>query len=348
VSDDADPNGTWFGYSINSLVNIGGTNYWADYPGFAVGQDAVYITNNVFKFDGDGAFGGSRLWVIPKTPFYSGGTPSNTIYDPSTLAGLGFQLGTLQPAHTFGTTPGNTGTFLVSTAVNTSVGGNDFVDVIRIDNPLGGPSFNYQAINVGDINTAFSLPGAPQSGTSTTVSTNDQRALNAVWRNNNLYLTNTVAPPSGPDAGQATAHWYQINTTNLNALTLADQGNIGGEDIAPNTSTFFPSIAVNSVGDVGIGFSASAATIFQGLTTQAEKPLIWQAQYSHRDYCELDRIAMSELLVARAIVGETIVVLLWIPVMILFGSSMNMLSPEAILLPPAMMVVGVRLLATLV
>jgi len=105
VSDDADPNGTWFGYSINSLVNIGGTNYWADYPGFAVGQDAVYITNNVFKFDGDGAFGGSRLWVIPKTPFYSGGTPSNTIYDPSTLAGLGFQLGTLQPAHTFGTTP---------------------------------------------------------------------------------------------------------------------------------------------------------------------------------------------------------------------------------------------------
>ncbi|MDY7047815.1 MAG: Calx-beta domain-containing protein, partial [Microcystis panniformis WG22] len=264
VSDDADPNGTWFGYSINSLVNIGGTNYWADYPGFAVGQDAVYITNNVFKFDGDGAFGGSRLWVIPKTPFYSGGTPSNTIYNPSTLAGLGFQLGTLQPAHTFGTTPGNTGTFLVSTNVNTSVGGNDFVDVIRIDNPLGGPSFNHQAINVGDINTAFSLPGAPQSGTSTTVSTNDQRALNAVWRNNNLYLTNTVAPPSGPDAGQATAHWYQINTTNLNALTLADQGNIGGEDIAPNTSTFFPSIAVNSVGDVGIGFSASAATIFPG------------------------------------------------------------------------------------
>jgi Ca2+-binding RTX toxin-like protein len=264
VSDDADPNGTWFGYSINSLVNIGGTNYWADYPGFAVGQDAVYITNNVFKFDGDGAFGGSRLWVIPKTPFYSGGTPNNTIYDPSTLAGLGFQLGTLQPAHTFGTTPGNTGTFLVSTNVNTSVGGNDFVDVIRIDNPLGSPSFNRQAINVGDINTAFSLPGAPQSGTSTTVSTNDQRALNAVWRNNNLYLTNTVAPPSGPDAGQATAHWYQINTTNLNALTLADQGNIGGEDIAPNTSTFFPSIAVNSVGDVGIGFSASAATIFPG------------------------------------------------------------------------------------
>ena len=264
VSDDADPNGTWFGYSINSLVNIGGTNYWADYPGFAVGQDAVYITNNVFKFDGDGAFGGSRLWVIPKTPFYSGGTPNNTIYDPSTLAGLGFQLGTLQPAHTFGTTPGNTGTFLVSTNVNTSVGGNDFVDVIRIDNPLGSPSFNHQAINVGDINTAFSLPGAPQSGTSTTVSTNDQRALNAVWRNNNLYLTNTVAPPSGPDAGQATAHWYQINTTNLNALTLADQGNIGGEDIAPNTSTFFPSIAVNSVGDVGIGFSASAATIFPG------------------------------------------------------------------------------------
>ncbi len=47
-------------------------------------------------------------------------------------------------------------------------------------------------------------------------------------------------------------------------MTLADHGNVGGEDIAQNTYTFFPSIAVNSAGDVGIGFSASAASIYAG------------------------------------------------------------------------------------
>ena len=47
-------------------------------------------------------------------------------------------------------------------------------------------------------------------------------------------------------------------------ITLADQGNIGGEDIAPDTTTFFPSVAVNRAGAVKFGFSASAETIFAG------------------------------------------------------------------------------------
>jgi hypothetical protein len=77
-------------------------------------------------------------------------------------------------------------------------------------------------------------------------------------------VTTTVVPPIGPDAGQATAHWIEVNTTNLSWLTLADHGNVGGEDIAQDTYTFFPSIAVNSSGSVGIGFSASASTIYAG------------------------------------------------------------------------------------
>ncbi len=72
---------------------------------------------------------------------------------------------------------------------------------------------------------------------------------------------NTVNPPAGPDAGQATAHWYEIDTSILSALALTQQGDVGGEDIAPGTHTFFPSISVDAGGNLsatGTGVAGSA------------------------------------------------------------------------------------------
>src|SRR5688572_12350940 len=40
VSDDSDPNGTWRFLAINSKINIGGIDTWADYPGIAVDEEA--------------------------------------------------------------------------------------------------------------------------------------------------------------------------------------------------------------------------------------------------------------------------------------------------------------------
>ena len=66
VSDDSDPNGTWSYFAINAKTTIGGIDRWADYPGFAVDEEAIYITNNMFRFGPTGTFGGVRLWIIPK------------------------------------------------------------------------------------------------------------------------------------------------------------------------------------------------------------------------------------------------------------------------------------------
>ena len=49
VSDDENPFGTWYYVAINSNVNIGGAA-WADYPGLAIDEEAVYITANMFRF----------------------------------------------------------------------------------------------------------------------------------------------------------------------------------------------------------------------------------------------------------------------------------------------------------
>lgn len=258
----------WYYQTINSTIEIisgSGVYYWADYPGFAVDEEAVYITSNIFSFGG--SYGGVRLWIVNKgvsSGFYGGGAASVTVNNPYLSAGT---LTTTMPAQVFGAGgAGSTvGTFLVSYS-GLSSGGIEAVQIVRVDNPLGTPSFTQQYVSVGDIdNTATTtLPDAPQSGTTNRINVNDRRALHAVWRDNALWMTTTVLPPSGADVGQATAHWFKLNASGTSTITLADQGNIGSEDVASATYTFFPSVAVNSAGDAMFGFAGSAASIYAG------------------------------------------------------------------------------------
>ena len=260
VSITSNPNDGWYFHLINSLLNISG-NSWADYPGLAVGTDAIYITANMFRF-ASGSYTGGRLWIIAKSPFYSGGAAAVNVYDPISLGG-GYGA-TYQPAHMFGTPPTTVGTFLILYS-GLSNGTNESLNVIRVDNPLTSPAFtgqNVALLNIDNTTGAYNL--APQLGTSTGIETNDRRSLNAVWRNNFLWGVFTVVPSSGVTSGEVTAHWVKISTTTLSSLSLLDQGDIGGETIATNCYTFFPSIAVNSNNDMVVGFSASASTIYPG------------------------------------------------------------------------------------
>jgi hypothetical protein len=267
----------WWYMAINSKVNIGGTDTWADYPGFEVDEEAVYITANMFTFAG--AYAEVRLWIIDKgvaSGFYAGGAASWNIYDPIPAVGGFFDLTTM-PALVYGAGgvgPG-VGTFLVGYSSLTSggPGGSEWVQIIRVDNPLGAATFSGQFVNVGDLENVGgiygfpAIPDAPQSGTASLIEVNDARALDAVWRNNNLWLTTTINPNVANDpvnTGQATAHWFRLDTSVLATLTVADQGNIGGEDIAADTWTFFPAVAVNGNGDAKFGFAASAASIYCG------------------------------------------------------------------------------------
>ncbi len=269
VSDDSDPNGTWYFTSINSKLTIGVAS-WADYPGFAVDEEAVYITANMFGFfTSGGAFTGTRLWVIDKFTgagggFYGGGTATVSLFDPVPAGGF---ASTTQPAHVFGTAPAvpNVGTWLTLFSGLTAPP-SEFLQVVRVDDPVGpgvttfvGPTF----VDLGDIDdNVAALPDAPQSGSGELIETNDRRTLHSVWRDSLLYVTTTIDPETGdPNAGEATAHWVELTAAGAGAA-LADQGDIGGEDIATDTHTFFPSVAVNDSGDVAIGFAASAGTIF--------------------------------------------------------------------------------------
>jgi len=292
VSDDSDPNGTWYYQDINSMVNINTgtltaptiTSYWADYPGLAIDEEAIYVTCNMFEIGGNAA-GGNRLWIADKGlgtgGLYDNGRSTVTMYDPADVTGLDFDAGlgvgqgtgfrSLQPAHVFGNAPGGVGTWLVAYDGNTNQT-NELVDIIRVDNPLGTPTFTLETVDVGDIedpvNYPFPIPQAAQRGSSVTIDGGDRRTVNAVWRNGSLYATTVIYPTdltnAGDDLNQVTAHWFRFDTTNLSAATLADQGSIGGEELGFNVHTYWPAVMVDSHDNMAIGFSASGPTLYAG------------------------------------------------------------------------------------
>ncbi len=275
ISKTSDPNGGWWLHAINSKVPIGGIDRWADYPGLAVDDKAVYITANMFAFAANGsAYGGTRLWIVRKTPAYNG--PNNNIsvsvYDPFTDPDA--VPTTAQPAHMFGA-PGSgsagrpLGTFLTSYSGLVD-GVDDYIQIVEVTDPLntmGGPFFTLQQINFGNLDGGAPMPDAPQLGLPAyPIETNDRRALNAVWRGGNLYMCAQLNAIGGTvDAGQATAHWWRIDTTTpAPALAIADQGNVGAEDLGPGTHTFMPAVMVDADLNMAIAFAASNNIIYCG------------------------------------------------------------------------------------
>jgi hypothetical protein len=164
----------------------------------------VYITANMFTLVPFGSFGGSRLWIVPKAAgtggFYDGGPSVATV--PNPYAGGGIATTTM-PALVQGAGGAgpSIGTYLVAYSGLTE-GGNRFVQVVRVDDPLGhvgGPFFVPSFVNVGNIETGVPpLPGAPQFGSSVRINTNDRRALDAVWQNNELWSPRLFVPTPAP------------------------------------------------------------------------------------------------------------------------------------------------------
>lgn len=288
VSDDSDPNGTWYYRSINTLTNIAAPDdpldiltHYADFAGMSVSSEAIFVTANMLSFDDDEA-NGSRLWIIDKGigkgGLYEGGAAAWKSYDPGTITQVDYSVNTdnvvrlrsMYPAHIYGTAPAGVGTWLVMYDGRTNMT-DEFVDVIRVDNPLTTPTFRLFSVNVGNLeylmpdNSPLEFdppPEAPQPLVNSTLIVGDRRVYDAVWRNGNLYFTMVTVPEAGPDANQTTAHWVRLNTTNPFTVTLADQGPISGEEIAFSSFTSAPSIAVDAQGNMAVSFALHSPGIF--------------------------------------------------------------------------------------
>jgi hypothetical protein len=258
ASDDADPNGAWRFQSLDAAQD-GLT--WADFPAVAADEEAIYVTATLIPNRDVNLTYRPALWIVDKQALYAGRPVAAKRYDP--LAGTTVVNHDLRPAQPYGPgLPAGVGTFLVGMSTFTLAGQEHLLDVVRVDNPLGTPKFTHQKLKTGVIEGVG--VETTQKGGGPPISAGGSHTLQAVWRNNALYQANTIRAASGVDAGQPTAQWIRIDTSNLASLRVADRGTLGGEEIASGTHTFYPSLAVDSKGNMAIGFSASGTGIYPG------------------------------------------------------------------------------------
>lgn len=258
VSDSSDPtqdtNGDGKAFTeMHSIDMTEGGSVFADYPRIGWNADGYYVSFNMF---GTGFFA-----TYQHASIISIGKASATDLDNSSFAhghailSGGITNATLAPATMHGSVPSTPGSpqpmYFVEEKLDAN--GNAVGNTLRVVTATNLLSAS-PIIQLTDIAVTpyIQPPAAAQLGSGNTLATNDSRMLNAEWRNNRLVATHTVGVSA--DA-QAHARWYEFNTSGT--PTLTQQGTIG---LGTSASSYFPSIAINAAGDLGMSFMQSSAT----------------------------------------------------------------------------------------
>ena len=235
LSDDNDPNGTWYKYRTDAVYTVSGQTYWWDYPGLGYDDEAIYITGNLFGLSA-GGFAGAAFRTLDISSIISGGPAS---YSTTRDGGAA----SVQVAHVHG---GSQGGYMVSTRNSTSL------RVHSIINPLTSPVLSSTTVGVSSYS---SPPDAPNNGGN--VDTLDGRIMNVEYRG-----TRMVAGHGIDGGSNVVSRWYEIDTNNWPAsgsIGLAQEGEV---DLGSSIYTFFPALAINADGDIGLISARSASSEF--------------------------------------------------------------------------------------
>ncbi|MFG0315070.1 MAG: hypothetical protein ACF8LL_12920, partial [Phycisphaerales bacterium] len=249
VSDDSDPHGIWYKYRTPSVIDVGGNDYWVDYPGFGFDDNAWYVTGNLFPL-GAGSFGGQLFRVYPKGPMLNG--------DPVTFSDLAPDNGaSLQVAQMFGPAPQ---CYFVSRRNSSSL------RVWTINDPINNPS--WQRVTVDQLSNA-SGPSQDANNNGGEISTLDGRIMNVHYRDGNLYAGHAIDGPPG----QTVARWYHIDINGWpgsgNSPFLVQQGEITGNN---GRHYFFPAIYSDKDHNVGLITSSSSPSDFASVRISGRFP----------------------------------------------------------------------------
>jgi hypothetical protein len=238
VSDDDNPHGIWYKYRTTAVVPVGTANYWVDYPSFGFDRDAYYTGGNLFRLNGSGSGTAGILFrVFRKAPMLSG--------DPVIFTDLRYGNSfSAQAGHHQGNN---------IAGYYASVGSTSSMRLYAIRNPASSPTLVTTTVSI----PTFSAPSGnsvPNLGGGT-VDPLDGRVFNVYWRNGRLYVGHPVVVNSA-----VKARWYQFETNdwpNSGTPTLAQVGTV---DPGSGIYTFYPALAENVLGDVGLVVARSSAT----------------------------------------------------------------------------------------
>ncbi|MCX7019539.1 MAG: hypothetical protein NTY46_11240 [Candidatus Sumerlaeota bacterium] len=227
----------WTKMSGSTLTAIGSYNCWYDYPGIGADNDSLFLTGNLF--DSSGTNRGTKIRVFNKASLLAGSYSFVDLnYDITALTGIG----TIQPAHVYGTT--DNGSFYLINRYGSTL--------YRLWQITGDPAAPVASTATYSWTAGASMSvGAPQSGTAVTLALLSPRVMNAVYRGGHIWCTLTSDINSD---SKSEVVWFKI-ATNSGAPTMADTGYINGS--SGTQWTFMPSINANSLGQQTICYTQS-------------------------------------------------------------------------------------------
>lgn len=243
VSDDDNPNGTWYRYRIETKLTVGSDSFWLDYPGFGVSQNHLAFCGNMFGFTSGWA--GNQFIVLPKAPLLTGqAVTATSLHDPSSAS---VKIAAVsQTPNLYAVSVVGSGQLRVQSVTNTAV-----VSRTVLVPPMNPPQ------------TDVPGPGGHN------LDALDGRLYNAQWRNGTLVTTHGITVGNDP---RQVSRWYDINLngfpTSGNNPTLIQAGNIGG-----GTGEHFhmPAIGKNRRGDIAVIFSRTSPNIQADLMLAARR-----------------------------------------------------------------------------
>jgi hypothetical protein len=263
VSKTGDPvTGGWNFYSIESVGALD------DYPKFGVWPDGIYMSANLFGYLAGSSYQGTRVWAIDKAEMYAGA---------SSVQVASFD----GPPSDFTLLPGNS---RLQTGTPPTGGPEFFVSTEQFLNAL---SIYKLQVDWDKISTSTFTgpetqlaptcwPNATPANASTTANTADVLAIRAMAQAQysniggaeSLWIAHTVqrgesATNSNCNAstgGNATVRWYQANVTGGAVAASTVQGRSYDPEGANTFFRFMPSLAVDRVGDMAVGYTKSNAT----------------------------------------------------------------------------------------
>lgn len=273
VSDGADPTGTWTGHRIDADA---GNTTWADFPTIGINAQGVFLAGNHFTNSGN-TLDSIEVISLPKADLMTGSIANMKQFPRFSTNARGSSL---QPVIDIdGTGPSNLHPIFATKSI--------------LSGTMAMSAINYSNINNPTLTSGTQLladgtfpPFADQPGPKVNLHTSDGRiGSNAVLVAGNVWAARAIDDGSGRSVVQVFRADPFTNSI-IESVLISD----------PSLSYYYPSIAVNTLGDIVVGFSGSdantfvssfaAAGYFDGATTSFGVPQLLKPGVS--DYQRLD------------------------------------------------------------
>ncbi len=256
VSQTSDATGAYNLYSF-TLPNFG------DYPKLAVWPDAYYISFNVF---GAISFQGARACAYDRAKMLTGAAATQVCFQ------LSSSYGGLLPSDLDGATPPPAGS--PNYFVNFGTGRlNVWKFRVNFTTPSSSTFTGPTAVTVPSFTTACGSSGTcvPQPGTSNKLdSLSDRLMYRLAYRNRggveSLLANHSVRVGSNNKAPTG-LRWYELRLASQ-APSLFQSGTYSPDA----TSRWMGSIAMDKVGNIGLGYSASSTSVFPSVRYTGRAP----------------------------------------------------------------------------